>query len=211
MLRNGYPSAISRAVPPLVFAALVVLLLAPLALPAQAQDLHPTRRPSPMSMARTFVGDAYVSVVYSRPYLRGREGEIFGAGEDFLVPYGELWRTGANEATEITVTGDVMIGGERLPAGTYSLFTTPGEESWKLHFNSRLGLSGTFYRDPETGDFEQAYSAENDVLTLTVPAGTAEEEVDQFTISFEAAEDDATHMVLAWDTTEVRVPIRPAG
>ena len=64
-----------------------------------------------------------------------------------MVPYGEVWRTGANEATEITVTKDVLIGGKKLAAGTYSLFTTPGADSWKFHFNSLLGLDGTGYYD----------------------------------------------------------------
>ena len=125
--------------------SLVLVALAALVLPeiAAAQDLHPSRRPSPMAMARTHVGDAYVRVVYSRPYLRGRDN-IFGTAEsEALVPFGQIWRTGANEATEITTTKDLKIGDQVLPAGTYSLFTTPGAESWKVHFNSRLGLSGT--------------------------------------------------------------------
>ena len=96
---------------------------------AAAQDLHPSRRPSPMGMARISLGDAYLRVVYSRPYKRDRTN-IFGTKESgALVPYGEIWRTGANEATEITVTKDVLVAGKRLPAGTYSLFTTPGETS----------------------------------------------------------------------------------
>lgn len=177
----------------------------------QAQDLHPSRRSSPMGMARITLDDGtYVRVVYSRPYKRGRDN-IFGTKEsEALVPFGELWRTGANEATEITVTGDVMVGETRLPAGTYSLFTTPGPEQWTFHFNSALGLSGTFARNPETGQFESAYKAEDDVVTLTVPAGKTEEEVDQLTISFEEVEGGA-HMVLRWILTEVRVPVKPAG
>ncbi len=178
---------------------------------AVAQDLHPSRRPSPMAMARTTLDDGtYVRVVYSRPYKRGRDN-IFGTKEsEALVPFGELWRTGANEATEITVTGDVTVGGKRLPAGTYSLFTTPGPEQWSFHFNTALGLNATFGRNPETGEFEDAYKTENDVVTLTVNAGATEEEVDQFTISFEEVEGGA-HMVLQWIMTEVRLPFEPAG
>jgi hypothetical protein len=194
----------------------VAALLAAVALAvpavAAAQDLHPSRRPSPMGMARVTLDDGtYVRVVYSRPYKRDRDN-IFGTEESgALVPFGQLWRTGANEATEITVTGDVMVGGERLPAGTYSLFTTPGPEEWKIHFNSALGLSGTVRFNPETREAEPGYLPENDVVTATAgPAAIEGEEVDQLTISFEPTETGAD-MVLRWISTEVRVPIAPAG
>ena len=101
---------------------LTVLLMAALGIGvagmATAQDLHPSRRPSPMGMARITVDDTYMRVVYSRPYKRGREN-IFGTEEsEALVPFGKIWRTGANEATELTVTGDVTVGGKALAAGT---------------------------------------------------------------------------------------------
>lgn len=175
--------------------------------PAAAQDLHPSRRSSPMGMARVNLDDTYVRVVYSRPYQRGRDN-IFGTEESgALVPYGQLWRTGANEATEITVTGDVMVAGERLPAGTYSLFTTPGADEWKVHFNTALGLNGTMRFDPETRTGENAYSTDNDVLVVTATPSSIEgdEEVDQLTISFERS-DAGADMLLRWVDTEVRVP-----
>jgi hypothetical protein len=196
----------------IVVTGLCSLLMLPLAVEvAEAQDLHPSRRPSPMGMARTWVGDAYVRVVYSRPYKRGR-ANIFGTKEsEALVPFGEIWRTGANEATEITVSKDVLFGGQKLAAGTYSLFTTPGAEEWKFHVNSALGLNGTSRRNPETGEFEPGYKPENDVVTATAKPTKLAEEVDQFTISFEKAEDGSQHMILRWITTEVRLPIRTAG
>lgn len=173
---------------------------------ALGQDLHPSRRPSPTDLVSTFVGDAYVSITYSRPYKRDRDN-IFGTKEsEALVPFGELWRTGANAATQLTVTGPVNVGDQTLPAGTYSVFSTPNPESWTLHVNSRLGLNGTFGRNPETGEFENAYSADNDVLTVEVAPTTLEEEVDQFTISFDT-EGEGTDLVLQWITTEVRVPL----
>jgi hypothetical protein len=187
-------------------AAAVATLAAILPDLAAAQDLHPSRRPSPMGMARTMLGDTYVKVVYSRPYQRGRDN-IFGTEESgALVPFGQLWRTGANEATEITVTGDVMVAGETLPAGTYSLFTTPGAEEWTIHFNSALGLNGTM-RFSE-GGAENAYSADNDVVTATATPSTLgeDDQVDQFTISFETT-DAGADMILRWVDTEVRVPI----
>ena len=124
-----------------VIALLALVMLLPAL--ARAQDLHPSRRPSPMGMARITVGDTYMFVVYSRPYKRGRDN-IFGTEKtEALVPYGKLWRTGANAATQITFTHDVKVGGKPLAAGTYSLFTTPGETEWAVHFNSELGLSST--------------------------------------------------------------------
>jgi hypothetical protein len=189
-------------------AVLAVVALMPQ--PAQAQDLHPSRRPSPMGMARINLDDAYVRVVYSRPYLRGRDN-IFGTKEsEALVPFGEVWRTGANEASEITVTRDVTVGGEPLPAGTYSLFTTPGAESWKIHFNSALGLSGAgIFAD---GQFTPVDLAATEVLTVEAPvtALAEDDEVDQFTISFDATEAGAD-MLLRWHRTEVRVPVAVAG
>jgi hypothetical protein len=173
---------------------------------AAAQDLHPSRRPSPMGMARISLGDAYLRVVYSRPYKRGRNN-IFGTKESgALVPYGEIWRTGANEATEITVTKDVLVAGKRLPAGTYSLFTTPGETSWKVHFNSLLGLDGTGYF--EAGKFTPADLPPHDVLVVDANSSVIpedKEEVDQLTFSFEPSADGAD-LVLRWIRTEVRLP-----
>jgi Protein of unknown function (DUF2911) len=191
----------------IVVATLTAALAAPVAI--TAQDLHPSRRPSPMGMARTTVGDAYVRVVYSRPYKRGRNN-IFGTKESgAVVPFGERWRTGANEATEITVTRDVLVAGQKLPAGTYSLSTTPGPDTWKVHFNSRLGLDGLgiFANDTLT----PVDLAPTDVLVVSVPVSqlAEDQEVDQLTFEFRKA-GMGTEMVLRWIRTEVSVPIAPA-
>jgi hypothetical protein len=173
---------------------------------AAAQDLHPSRRASPMGTARITLGETYVRIVYSRPYKRGRDN-IFGTGEsEALVPYDKIWRTGANEATEMTVTGDLSIGGQKLAAGTYSIFTTPGEKTWRIHFNSALGLSGTGSMDPVTRKFVAADLPSTDVLVLEVDAGVLEEEVDQFTIALESS-DEGADLCLRWITTEVCVPV----
>ena len=193
----------------IAMAVTTLALLATLAPVATAQDLHPTRRPSPMGMARTHLGDTYVRVVYSRPYQRGRDN-IFGTEEsEALVPFGEVWRTGANEATEITVTGPVKVAGQDLPAGTYSLFTTPGAEQWQVHFNSKLGLSGAGIF--EGGEFTPVDLDATNALTVTVPSKTLPEDdlVDQLTIAFEKT-DAGADMVLRWIRTEVRVPIQAA-
>jgi hypothetical protein len=173
-----------------------------------AQDLHPSRRKSPLGMSRTMLGDAYIKITYGQPYKRDRDN-IFGTKESgAVVPYGEVWRTGANEATEITVTRDILIAGKRLAAGTYSLFTTPGAESWKFHFNSLLGLDGTGTYDPVAEKFTPADLPKSDVLVVEAkPVALAvANEVDQLTIEFEKTATGAD-MVLRWIRTEVRLPV----
>jgi hypothetical protein len=175
-----------------------------------AQDLHPSRRPSPIGIAKAHVGDTYVKITYGRPYMRGRAifGDPAAADTTFLVPYGELWRTGANEATEITLTGPVRLAGETLPAGTWSVFTIPGPETWTVKFNDQLGMDGTGRLDPESGTFTPSYDAANDVLAIDVPVTELDEDVDQLTIAFEPLT-EPTHLILRWERTEVRIPIEP--
>ena len=118
-------------------------------------------------------------------YKRGRDN-IFGTKESgAVVPYGERWRTGANEASEITVTRDVLVAGQKLAAGTYSLSTTPAAGTWKVHFNSRLGLDGLGVFANNT--FTPVDLAPTDVLTVPAPATElpADKEVDQLTFEFE--------------------------
>lgn len=189
--------------------ATAVALIAPAF--AAAQDLHPSRRKSPLGWERTTVGDAYVSLVYGRPYKRDRDN-IFGTKESgAVVPYGEIWRTGANEATEITVTRDVTIAGKKLAAGTYSVQTTPGAESWKFHFNSLLGLDGTGHFDRATQTFTPADLPKNDVLVVEAKPATlaADKEVDQMTFDFEKTATGAD-LIFRWIRTEVRLPIAAA-
>lgn len=178
---------------------------------ATAQDLHPSRRPSPIGIAKTHLGDTYVKVTYGRPYMRNRQ--IFGTNTDsteFLTPFGQIWRTGANEATEITTTGPLSIAGSMLAAGTYSIFTEPGPEAWVIHFSPFLGLDGTGIFNAETQVFTEVYDPDQDVLVVTVPSGALEESVDQFTMVFETV-DGGAHLVLRWEKTEVRIPIEPSS
>jgi hypothetical protein len=183
---------------------LTASLVSPIA--TTGQDLHPSRRPSPMGMARITLGNTYVRIVYGRPYKRGRNN-IFGTKESgAVVPYGERWRTGANEATEITVTSDVTVAGKKLPAGTYSLSMTPGPENWTVHFNSKLGLDGLgVFAD---GKFTPVDLAPTDVLVVSVPITQLPEdkEVDQLTFELEKSAAGAD-LVLRWIRIEVRVPV----
>lgn len=176
---------------------------------AVAQDLHPSRRLSPVGIAKTHIGDSYVKVVYGRPYIRGRV--IFGEatdGESPLVPYGELWRTGANEATEITLTEPLTVAGQRLDAGTYAIFTVPGPDRWTVRFSPQLGMDGTGSFDASTGTFTPLYDEAMDVLVVEAAARRLDDEVDPFTFSFETTAAGAD-MLLRWERTEVRIPMVP--
>src|SRR5437899_746922 len=116
---------------------LLLLLLSSLPLAAQLR----TPRPSPKASVMQTVGLTDVTIVYSRPGVKGRE--IWGA----LVPYDKVWRTGANEATTFAVSDDVMINGQPLPKGTYSLHTIPGKDEWTIIFNKDAGQWGSFSYD----------------------------------------------------------------
>lgn len=177
---------------------IITLLMALLFLPdaAGAQDLHPSRRLSPLGMARAFVGDAYVKVTFGQPYKRDRDN-IFGQGDEYMHAYGEIWRFGANEPTEITVSAPVEVDGTRIEAGTYSIFARPGSDSWTLYFNALRGGGA--------GD----YDAANDVAVVEVTPSEPEEEVDQFTIALEE-QGEGVHMVTMWLDWKLEVPIMPA-
>lgn len=172
-----------------LFALVGTLLFTPLS--AEAQD-EPERRKSPLAMARTTLGDAYVKVTYGQPYKRGRQ--IFGE----LVPYGEVWRTGANEATELTTTEDIQFGDQTLKAGTYALFTIPGKDKWTIIVNRTLGQWGAY-----------SYSADDDIYRFTVPVDSTSESFEAFTMSFDETEEGATstNLNLMWDKTKVSIPV----
>ncbi len=148
-------------------------------------------RPSPTAIVTVKYEDTYLKITYSQPHKRGRS--VFGE----LVPFGEVWRTGANEATELTVTEDIEIGGNLLKAGTYSLFSIPGEKEWTIILNSELGQWGSYN-----------YNEASDVLRFNVPVHTLENEVwEPFTIVFEQNNETA-EMRLMWDRTMVSIPIK---
>ncbi len=149
----------------------------------------PRPRTSPVALAQYKSGEKYIRVVYGQPLKRGRE--IFGV----LEPFGQVWRTGANEATEITFTSDVRINGKPLRAGTYTLFSIPNASKWTIIFNSELGQWGAF-----------SYNAAKNVLTTEVAASSVKEIYEAFTIKFEETR-NGVDMQLIWDKTKVAVPI----
>jgi hypothetical protein len=137
---------------------------------------------------RAYVKTANLSISYGQPSKRGRE--IFGG----LVPYGQVWRTGANEATEITFKKQCNFGEHTVKAGTYTLFTIPNENEWTIILNGQL---------KQWGAFDYAKYKDKDVVQFTVPVKHLESSVEKFTIS--AA---GNNMIMQWDKTSVSVPMK---
>jgi hypothetical protein len=166
-------------------AAVTLLLLAGTAL-AQQPDLP---RPSPNASASQRVGLTDVTVEYSSPAVKGRT--IWGE----LVPYGEMWRTGANAATKVTFSRDVKVGGKDVPAGTYSLFTIPKKDgAWTVILNKDAKLGGT-----------RGYEEAKDQARFDVTPETMKEARERMTFVFADTTDDATSLDLEWGT--LRLPL----
>lgn len=153
-----------------------------------------TKKHSPEDTVTHVQGDTELMVFYNRPSKKGRV--IFGD----LVPYGEVWRTGANEATTFTTTQDIEFGGKNLPAGSYTLWTIPGQEEWTVIINSKQYSWGVNFQS------QASREAESDVLQVTVPVQRLSTPVEQFTIDFEK-DAGSTALVLMWDDTRIAVPL----
>ncbi len=147
---------------------------------------------SPMDMASFPASykeaDKTIRIIYSRPQLKGRS-------MDELAPEGKVWRTGANEAPEITFYEDVSFGGKDIKAGTYSLFTIPGQGEWTVALNKNLNQWGAY-----------SYDESADVARITVPHKTDSKSLEEFSIAFKESGKGA-EMVMGWDKTRVSVPI----
>lgn len=146
-------------------------------------------RPSPLEMVTMKYDDVYIKITYGRPHKRGRN--IFGD----LQPFGEIWRTGANEATEITITKAIKIAGNTLKAGTYTLFTIPHQDRWTIILNSELGQWGAYN-----------YNEKFDVLRFDVTTSSTETVYEPFTIGFDQKAKSAD-LVMMWDQTKITIPI----
>jgi len=166
--------------------AIALPLAALLTFAATAQDLP---QPSPLGKVEQVVGLTNVSVTYSRPSVKGRN--IFGE----LVPFDAVWRTGANKATLFTTDGTILIEGQKLEAGKYSLFTVPHQEAWEIIFNKNTELWG-----------EEDRKDEEDVLRVKASSAKSND-TETFTIEFADLKDDKAILVLRWANTEVRLPM----
>jgi len=160
----------------LLLSALCVFLLAGT---AQAQQ-DKSQRPSPTTTASSHLGEAKIVITYGSPAVKNRS--VWGK----LVPYGKIWRTGANEATTFEVSTDVMVEGKKLPAGRYALFTIPEEDSWTFIFNKDADQWGAYNYDEKKDVLRiEATPAKNgefsERLTFAViPDGNKEASVTMF-------------------------------
>lgn len=168
-----------------------ILLLATLAIAQKQEDK--SKRPSPPGTAQfTFADGKKITVEYSRPSMRSRT--IYGE----LVPYGKVWRTGANEATSFVTEADLDVNGVRVSQGAYTLYTLPSEGTWKLIINKQTGQWGT------------VYDSGKDLARIDMEKTSLPQPVEQFTISFVPEQGDSTAMNFAWEKTRVSVPIKEA-
>ncbi len=153
-----------------------------------------SKRLSPKDIVRFELNDTRLEVFYNRPYKKGRE--VFGA----LVPYNQVWRTGANEATTFTTNKDLMIEGKLIPKGEYTLWTIPRDTSWEVIFNTKQYPWGV---DEQMRPMREP---QFDLLEVDEPVHLLNKSVEQFTIAFDNTTDDLK-MTLAWDRTKIEVPM----
>lgn len=156
-------------------------------------------RASPLDSTSFQLGDGQVKVCYGRPSVRGRE--IFGSD---IVPYDEVWRTGANEPTMIHTSVPLNIGDILVEPGTYSIYTVPGESEWEFIVNTAVDQWG----------HERYYTEEvraQELGRVTVPAESPDEPVETFTIRTEPADGASVELILEWEDARIRVPVSPAS
>lgn len=149
-------------------------------------------KPSPPESATCDLGGGKtIKTAYSSPRMKGRK--IFGE----LVPYGKVWRTGANEATTFVPSSDVVVGGKTVPAGSYTLFTVPDQDKWTLIINKK------------TGEWGIPYKYEGDELArVDMKASKLDSPVEDFTISYDKSGNGCT-MHIKWEQTDASVDITP--
>ncbi|MCR6656306.1 MAG: DUF2911 domain-containing protein [Opitutus sp.] len=145
---------------------------------------------SPTAVIKQRAGLTDFEITYARPSAKGRA--IFGG----LVPYGEVWRTGANFATKISFNTPVKFEGKEIAAGTYELFTIPGRDEWTVILHKDKGEWGAY-----------AYDAKDDVARVTVKPVALSQAVETFTIGFDALRDESATLTIAWDKTLVPVKL----
>ena len=168
---------------------ILLTFICSLSLSVNAQIKSP--QPSTSQTVTQTVGLTNIELSYSRPSMRERN--IFGE----LVPYGKMWRTGANKNTTITFDKDVTIGSKEVKAGTYAIFTKPNAQSWEVYFYSDTSNWGT----------PAAWENEKVVASIKANVVAMPMEVETFTISFDAITNDSATLGFRWDHTYVAVPI----
>lgn len=150
-----------------------------------------TPAPSPVCKMTQDVGLSNVAIEYSRPAAKGRK--IFGD----LVPFNEIWRTGANASTKITFGEDAMVGPNKIPKGQYAIYTIPGEKSWTVILHKNLTYWGTGGKD---------YKVEEDACRIDVPVAAINPGVENFTIDITNIKNNGADLVFSWENTRVAMP-----
>ncbi len=154
--------------------------------------ISPRPKASPLAMASFLAEDnTYLKVTYGQPMMKSRR--IFGN----LVPYGEIWRLGANEATEITATKDIKIDKKTLPAGTYTMFAIPEDGQWTIIFNKVLGQWGAYKYDENKSE---------NILSVRMPTDTSEDIYEGLTMFFEQTRKGA-ELIIVWERSKIALPI----
>lgn len=156
---------------------------------ASPDTVRPELRPSPVALAAYKDESNYIKLVYGQPFKKGRT--IFGN----LAKWGQVWRTGANEATEITFTRDMKFDGKVCRAGTYTLFTIPNPDKWTIILNADLGQWGAY-----------SYKPDRDVLRFDVPPRKSEQVFEALTFKFNET-DAGADLVMHWDDVMVSIPL----
>lgn len=170
-------------------AIIIVVVVFVVAIIALAAFRTWTKSHSPAEQISYSQNGLDIEVDYCRPYKKGRD--IFGG----VVPYNEVWRTGANEATTIELDEDVVVAGKPLKSGEYSLWTIPTKDSWTIIFNE------------ETGQWGTNYDSTRNVLAVVVPSKKMNNEIEQFKMEF-GGSDEGVNLFLKWDKTKVAVPFQ---
>ncbi len=175
--------------------SLFILSLAFVSLFANAQVTTP--QPSPAGSVSTVVGLTDVKIDYSRPRAKGRK--IFGTDAAVVVPFGKIWRTGANSGTKITFSDDVKVEGITVPKGEYLIFSWPGATEWTISLYKEISLGGN------TGKYDATKEAAN----FKVKADKLTEKVETLTISIGDIADDSksAKVQIAWENTSVKFTV----
>jgi hypothetical protein len=149
-----------------------------------------TPAPSPTQTIKQDFGISSMELTYSRPGVKGRK--VFGD----LVPFGKVWRTGANSATTITFTDEVSIGGTKIPAGKYGILTIPDKKEWTIIITKQLDVTSP-----------AAYKQDQDLVRVTAETMKTDADVETFTMQFANVKPTTCELQLSWERTMVALPI----
>jgi len=150
-----------------------------------------TPAPSPVQNLRQDFGLGTIELSYSRPGVRGRK--VYGD----LLPYGQVWRTGANSATTISFTDEVIVGGKKVPAGKYGLLTIPGAKQWIVILTKQTNVTSP-----------ADYNAEQDVVRVNVSTTKSKTSTETFTLSIQDIKPTSCNLVMSWEKRSLSLPIQ---